>query len=81
MKFEKSDICIVMYVVMMFLTNAYCQVHRWKDWSNSDDRNIPVVMTGFATVAWPVYWMSRGSIYVVKKWPAVELKFAEKNES
>ena len=82
MKIEKSDICVILYVLMMFFTNAYCQVYRWKEWNDPNDyRDKAAVMTGFATVVWPVYWMSRGSIYLVKQWPAVEVKFAEKKES
>lgn len=74
---KKADCLIAAYIVMMFFTNAYCQVHRWKDWAGKfETHETAAFMTGCATVAWPVYWVSRGTIYLVKQWPTVEVKLS-----
>lgn len=63
---------IVLYVIGGFLTNAYCQVHRWDDWNvrksslyDPDSGKASRRLVG-ATVAWPVYWTSRASIWICR---------------
>lgn len=74
---------------MMFITNAYCQVCRWEDWSKQAkvdyhpfggreayfvDEMRAKQKTALATAFWPVYWTSRASLYLVKRLPEIEVK-------
>ncbi|TWU51143.1 hypothetical protein Poly59_27330 [Rubripirellula reticaptiva] len=57
---------IIGYVLAALLTNAYCQVHRWGDWTREPNtREDAMLNTAFATAAWPIYWSSRLAIKVV----------------
>ncbi len=93
---SKGCFWVIGYILMMFFTNAYCQVHRWDEWYRQVEREqvnqygrvidtqpttIARTKIVCATAAWPVYWASRASLYLVKQWPAVEVKFVEKRES
>ena len=72
---------IVVYVVMVFFTNAYCQVHRWDDWSTKRqtyngrliESNAAEMKTMFASILWPVYWLSRGCLFLVEHPPRFAL--------
>lgn len=58
---------LAIYLVGGFLTNAYCQIHRWNNWqesSSSIDENEKLIG---ATIMWPVYWAARASIALVEQ--------------
>lgn len=67
---------LFVYIAGGFLTNAYCQVYRWDDWvyryfdryGNFCVRDDSATQnTLWATIAWPVYWASRISFWIVEE--------------
>jgi len=71
---NKSNLAFVIYVVMMFFTNSYCQVHRWDDWArDSQAGKIDAGMSTIsATACWPIYWTSRAFTFAVEHAPTFE---------
>ena len=69
---------IITYLLGMLFTNAYCQVYRGDDWREPtrpdgvitlNPDGPAIFLTGAATIAWPVYWVSKGAIWVVSNPP------------
>ena len=69
---RKMAAFLVVYLAGALLTNSYCQEYRWKQWENQS-LGAGFACTTFATVAWPVYWASRGATWIVGKEPTAEL--------
>ena len=78
---KKAGFWFAFYLGMMFVTNSYCQVYRWSEWAKpnkyehesyvADER--AHIRTGFATVFWPAYWISRGSIFILEQTKRIKI--------
>ena len=74
---SKSDkcalACILLYILMGFVTNSYVNVYRYNDWEKIENSDVDAKV-GLSSVFWPVYWTSRLTTYMVENIPNISIK-------
>ena len=71
---KKFSVVLALYIVMMFYTNAFCQVYRWKDWAQNGTIDATNRIT-LATLFWPAYWGSRVSVFTMDQTNRIQFEY------
>ena len=67
---------MILYILMIFFTHSYMSIYRYHDWVDpqrprSDSSNLKLIL---GSLAWPVYWTSRFTTYLVEEVPKLSIK-------